>query len=58
MRWAASTWMASRRTTGSACTPYVETLAAQGIALVAVLALFAIGAARQAKTRRRAERTA
>ena len=38
--------------------PYVETLAAQGIALVAVLALFAIGAARQAKTRRRAERTA
>lgn len=38
--------------------PYVETLAAQGIALVAVLALFAIGAARQAKTRRRAERMA
>lgn len=32
--------------------PYVETLAAQGIALAAVLALFAIGAARQAKTRR------
>lgn len=38
--------------------PYVETLAAQSIALAAVLALFAIGAARQAKTRRRAERTA
>ncbi|WP_419497192.1 FTR1 family iron permease [Bifidobacterium pullorum] len=38
--------------------PYVETLAAQGIALAAVLALFAIGAARQAKTRRRAERMA
>lgn len=32
--------------------PYVETLAAQSIALAAVLALFAIGAARQAKTRR------
>lgn len=38
--------------------PYVETLAAQGIALATVLALFAIGAARQAKTRRRAERMA
>ena len=38
--------------------PYVETLAAQSIALAAVLALFAIGAARQAKTRRRAERMA
>ena len=37
---------------------YVETLAAQGIELAAVLALFAIGAARQAKTRRRAERMA
>ena len=38
--------------------PYVETLAAQGIALATVLALFAIGAARQAKTHRRAERMA